>query len=235
MQLKHDNIIRTCAEVEIYEPLLSLDGKKILELGCGSAQITKAIASTGTYREVLALEVDTIQHNKNLQTADLPNVNFKLAGAEDIPAEDNSVDVVLMFKSLHHVPLDLMDQAFAEIHRVLKPGGLAYISEPVFSGDFNDVLKLFHNEETVRQAAFEAIERAVKSGKFSLTDELFFNTPRHFEDFSEFEQRIIKVTHTQHQLDEQLYQRVKDAFNQHMTETGVDFVAPIRVDLLRKA
>jgi 2-methylisocitrate lyase-like PEP mutase family enzyme len=66
-----------------------------------------------------------------------------------------------MFKSLHHVPVPLMDQALAEIRRVLKPGGLAYISEPVFAGEFNEVLRLFHDESIVRREAFSAIERAV--------------------------------------------------------------------------
>ena len=28
---------------------------------------------------------------------------------------------------------------FREIHRVLKPGGLAWISEPIFAGEFNDI------------------------------------------------------------------------------------------------
>jgi ubiquinone/menaquinone biosynthesis C-methylase UbiE len=63
---------------------------------------------------------------------DLPNVNFGLSGAQDIPLDDESVDVVFMFKSLHHVPTELMEQSLREIWPVLKPAGLAYISEPVF-------------------------------------------------------------------------------------------------------
>ena len=81
-------------------------------------------------------------------------MKFDLAGAQQIPLDDGSVDIVLMFKSLHHVPLELMEASLQEINRVLKPGGLAYISEPVFSGDFNDILRLFNNEKKVREAAF---------------------------------------------------------------------------------
>ena len=57
------------------------------------------------------MEVDEIAHAKNQQIADLPNVTFGVAGAQDIPLEDATVDMVLMFKSLHHVPLDQMDVA----------------------------------------------------------------------------------------------------------------------------
>ncbi|MDM8567708.1 class I SAM-dependent methyltransferase [Candidatus Halobeggiatoa sp. HSG11] len=133
-------ITRTCPEKEIYNELLKLDGKHILELGCGAAELTRTIATEGFNRHVTAAEVDEIQHNKNLLITDLDNVTFQLAGAESIPASDNTFDVVFMFKSLHHVPVELMVQALEEIQRVLKPDGLAYISEPIFAGDFNELL-----------------------------------------------------------------------------------------------
>ena len=56
----------------------------------------------------------------------------------------------------------------AEIHRVLKPDGLAYISEPVFAGEFNEIIRLFHDELAVREAAFAAVGRAVATGRFEL-------------------------------------------------------------------
>ena len=115
---------------------------------------TRAIAQWGQVASITALEVDEIQHAENLQIGDLPNVSFSVGGAEAIPAADASVDIVLMFKSLHHVPMNKVDQALAaEIRRVLKPGGLAYLSEPVYSGAYNEVLRLFHEEKRVREAA----------------------------------------------------------------------------------
>ena len=232
MQLIATDIPRTCPERDIYEELLSLDGKDILELGCGRAEITRAIANEGIDRRITALEVDEIQHRYHLTIDDLPNVRFMLAGAEAIPAPDASFDVVLMFKSLHHVPLDQMDRALAEIRRVLKPGGLAYISEPLFAGEFNEVLRLFHDEEKVRRAAFEAIRRAVDAGTLSLVQEQFFNSPMHFEDFADFEGKILKATHTHHQLSDELHAQVRRKFEAHMDADGAHFRMPIRVDLL---
>ncbi|MEJ2566478.1 MAG: class I SAM-dependent methyltransferase [Gammaproteobacteria bacterium] len=206
----------------------------MLELGCGSAEITRNIASAGTGRKITALEVDEIAHGKNLQITDLPNVSFDLAGAQDIPLEDETVDVVLMFKSLHHVPVDLMDDAMREISRVLKPGGVAYISEPVFAGAFNEILRLFHDESQVRAAAFDTIKKAVDEGVFELVEETFFNSPMKFESFADFEDKVLKATHTQHNLDEQLHRRVKERFEQHVGEDGAHFLMPIRVDLLQR-
>jgi len=221
-------------EREVFDSMLPLQGAHILELGCGKAEKTRSIAQGGKVARIMALEVDQIQHAKNLQIADLPNVTFSLGGAEAIPASDNSFDIVIMFKSLHHVPMQVMDQALAEIARVLKPGGVAYISEPVYAGDFNELLRLFHDEKIVREAAFASISRAVESGKLVLVEQKFFNSRNHFDSFDQFDQRIIKVTHTQHRLSPEIYDAVREKFMRNMTSLGADFVTPIRVDLLRK-
>jgi ubiquinone/menaquinone biosynthesis C-methylase UbiE len=234
MKIAAEQIDVNCPESEIYNRMLSLDDKHILELGCGSAEITRNIASSGVDRRITALEVDEIAHEKNLQITDLPNVTFGLAGAQAIPLEDESVDVVFMFKSLHHVPVELMGPSMHEIRRVLKPGGLLYISEPVFAGDFNEILRLFHDEQEVREAAFNMIKNAVDHGWFSLVEETFFNSPMKFENFTEFENNTINVTHSNHTLDEELYNLVQQRFEQHMDEDGAHFLMPVRVDLLQK-
>lgn len=234
MKIAAERIDVNCPEPEIYNRLLSLDGKHILELGCGSAEITRNIATSGIDRKITALEVDEIAHEKNLQITDLPNVTFGLSGAQDIPLEDDSVDVVFMFKSLHHVPMELMETSMHEIRRVLKPGGLLYISEPVFAGEFNEILRLFHDEQKVREAAFNTIKTAVDEGLFSLVEETFFNSPMKFENFVEFENNTIKATHSNHSLDEELYKLVKQRFEQHIGDDGAHFLMPIRVDLLQK-
>ena len=234
MNISIKSIQKTCSEAEIFESVLSLNYKNILELGCGDASITRLIASSGEGRRITATEVDQIQYQKNLQIEDLPNVEFKLAGSENIPADDNTFDIVFMFKSLHHVPIDLMDKALQEVRRVLRADGLVYISEPVFDGDFNEILKLFHDEELVRQSAFEAIKKSVDNKVFSLVDEMFFYSPISFYDFKEFEERIIGVTHTEHRLSNDLYTEVKQKFENFYQKNNGNFLVPNRVDLLTK-
>ncbi len=234
MKISTDQIDVNCPEANIYNRLLSLDNKHIVELGCGSADITRNIATTGTNRKITAFEVDEVAHDRNLQITDLPNVTFGLSGAQEIPLADESVDVVFMFKSLHHVPLALMETSMHEIRRVLKPGGYVYISEPIFAGDFNEVLRLFHDEQQVREAAFSTIKKAVDDGLFSLVEETFFNASMRFEDFSEFENNTIKATHSRHKLDDDLYALVKQRFDQHIGDNGANFLMPVRVDLLQK-
>jgi ubiquinone/menaquinone biosynthesis C-methylase UbiE len=234
MKIEEPSVEGVINEAEVYNRLLPLDGAHIIELGCGAAMHTRAIAESGRPASILACEVDTIQHEKNLAITDLPTVTFCHGGAETIPAGDASADIVMMFKSLHHVPLDAMSQAMQEIRRVLKPGGLAYISEPVYAGDFNEVLRLFHDEKAVREAAFAAMRRAVEQGTLELVEQHFFNTANHFTDFADFERKVIGVTHTEHRLNPELLQTVRERFECFMGPEGSHFVMPIRVDLLRR-
>ena len=234
MQIAAEVTEPACPESDIYNALLSLDDCSIVELGCGAAELTREIATGGKNRSILALEVDEIQHAKNLQIKDLPNVRFELGGAQAIPAADDTVDCIFMFKSLHHVPLELMADSLLEIRRVLKPGAYAYISEPVFAGDFNDILRLFHDEQAVREAAFSALQSMEESGQLELAREIFFNTSIEFSDFDDFEKRVIQATHSDHRLSADMYRQVQKRFTGKMTENGGRFTIPIRVDLLRK-
>jgi len=233
MRISCDESVPVANEAEVLDELLRLDGARVLDLGCGKADKTRLVAQRAA--SVLGLEVDESQLAKNRSIDDLPNVRFERGGAQRIPAQDAEFDIVLMFKSLHHVPTEHMDAAFTEIRRVLRPGGVAYISEPVFAGAFNDILRLFHDERTVREAAFAAEQRAVSSGMLSLLTQRFFLQPMHFGDFAQFEDQVLKVTHTEHRLSEEVFKEVRTRFAGHMTSDGATFHMPIRVDLFARA
>ncbi|MES9870141.1 MAG: class I SAM-dependent methyltransferase [Sedimenticola sp.] len=234
MLIDNANAYRTASELDIIGQTLPLQDAQVLELGCGRAWMTRQIAERFHPAGIVATEVDRVQHEKNLQISDLPGVTFVYGGAQQIALPDSSIDIAIMLKSLHHVPRELMDQGLGEIARVLKPGGIAYLSEPVYQGAFNDILRLFNDEKEVRELAFAAIERAVGSGMFELVEQIFFNSPGHYADFAEFEDRMLNVTHTEHRIDEPLYLKIRQAFEAHMTENGANFLKPSRVDLLRK-
>lgn len=223
-----------CNEVTLMLAELPFIGASVLELGCGKAEKTRTLAERGQVKDMLALEVDTIQHARNLLVTDLPKVQFQQGGAEAIPAADNRFDIVIMLKSLHHVPVAKMDDVLSEIARVLKPGGLAWISEPIYAGELNDIMRLFYDEEAVRRAACTAVGKAVDSGHLVLEKQLFFSTRSQFESFEQFEARMIRVTHTNHQLSPELHQQVRERFMAYLSPEGATFYNPQRVDLLRK-
>ena len=234
MQIQNPSSQTRCNELDLIGQHLPLAGATVLELGCGTARMTRLLVERFPIARLIATEVDQIQHAKNLASEHPATIEFREGGAQAIDLPDNSVDVVFMFKSLHHVPRELMAQALREIARVLKPNGLAWISEPVYAGAFNDIVRLFHDEKIVRELAFQALEQAVAAGELELVQQIFCNTETRFADFAEFETRIIKVTHTQHRLDDALYQQVQERFNTHVGAEGAKFPNPARFDVLRK-
>lgn len=225
---------RVTDELELLQSLVDLpQHPRIIELGCGAAHLSRKLLQRFPGCDVTGLEVDERQMAKNrLQPQE--RLHFVQAGAQAIPFGDGAFDLALMLKSLHHVPLDLLNQALAEVHRVLRPQGLLYVSEPVFAGALNEVMRLFHDEEIVRAAALRAVQAAVASGAWEQVDEVFFETPVHYRDFAEFEQRMIGVTFVTHQLDAATLAAVRERFEPHMTADGAHFVRPMRINLLRK-
>lgn len=234
MCLADPSATRVAGDMDIVTELVALDGQTLLELGCGAGENARAIAAAGRGCRVIACEVDTVQHARNLAADAPPNVEFRACGAQAIDLADASVDGVFAFKSLHHVPVDAMPRALAEIGRVLRPGGFAYVSEPVFAGAFNEVIRVFHDEERVRRAAFDALCAAVDDGTLELVSQTFFLAPVTFPDFAAFEARIINATHTEHRLDADTRREVERRFAAHLGPDGARFEAPMRVDLLRR-
>lgn len=235
MQLQKPGPFPILTDLQLIAERLPVDGGRLLELGCGRAEATRRIARELPVRELIATEVDRVQHEKNLRVADLPTVTFRLGGVEAIDEPDGSIDAVIMLKSLHHVPPRQLPQGLREIHRVLRPGGIAYFSEPLYAGDFNEILRLFHDEQAVREKAFVALRTAVDDGLFLLEDEIFFDSISRFQGFGEFEERVLGATHTEFAIGDTLHARVRDRFMQHVGPDGIaEFRNPHRADLLRK-
>lgn len=221
-------------ELELLQSLVDLPAHpRIIELGCGAAHLSRKLLLRHPACTVTGLEVDERQMAKNLQSP-ADRLTFIRAGAQAVPFADRSFDLALMLKSLHHVPLDLLDQSLAEVHRVLRPEGLLYVSEPVFAGALNEVMRLFHDEEVVRAEALTAVRKAVASGKWEQVGEVHFEMPAHYRDFAEFEQRMIAVTFVEHKLDTATLAAMRERFEPHMTASGAHFVRPMRVNLLRR-
>ena len=123
MQLIQKTGLAESSDQQLMAEKLNINNSHVLELGCGTAFVTRKLAEAYPSAHITAAEVDRIQHDKNLQIDDLPNVDFILAGMQDIPLPNGSIDLVIMIKSLHHVPTEFLLQGFQEIQRVLKKNG----------------------------------------------------------------------------------------------------------------
>ncbi len=221
-------------ELDLLTELLPLHaGLEIVELGCGNARLARQLLQRFAGCRITGLEVDARQHAKNI-AAPQERLTFVEAGAQAIPFADACFDLALMLKSLHHVSLAAMDAALAEVRRVLRPGGWLYVSEPVYAGALNEVVRLFNDEGEVRAAAQAALDRAVGCGGWEAVRDVRFETPVHYRDFADFERRMADVTFAERRLDDALRAAVRARFEPHMTADGAHFTRPMHVRLLRR-
>ncbi len=89
-----------------------------------------------------------------------PPSRYVEGAAEKLPVTDASFDVVIFFNSLHHVAVEAMDRALAEVARVLRTGGVLYVQEPLAEGAAFELLRRLDDETDVRDAAQRALVRA---------------------------------------------------------------------------
>ena len=100
-------------------------GEVILDVGCGTGAVALSIASrAGTY-EITGIDAspEMIQMARRKAAKAGARVTFEVAAIEDLPFNDGTFDLVTSSLMLHHLPGDLKPAAFAEVRRVLKPGG----------------------------------------------------------------------------------------------------------------
>ena len=220
-------------ELDLLSELVPLAGARLVELGCGAARLARDLLERHADAEVVGLEVDERQLGKNL-AAPQERLQFVGAGAEAIPFPDARFDGALMLKSLHHVPMERMADALAEIRRVLRPDGWLYVSEPVYGGPFNEVVKIFNDEGVVRAAAQRALDAAIAAGGWRQEAERRFETPVRFADFEDFERRMMHPTFAERHVDAAMLEATRAAFAPHAGPQGAHFSRPMHVRLLRR-
>jgi ubiquinone/menaquinone biosynthesis C-methylase UbiE len=107
-----------------------------LEIGSGTGYFSLNLLQAGVIRAATCTDIspgmlETLRGNAERLGLDVETV---ATDAEQLPFEDASFDLVLGHAILHHIP-DL-SKAFAEFHRVLKPGGMVvFAGEPSRYGD----------------------------------------------------------------------------------------------------
>jgi ubiquinone/menaquinone biosynthesis C-methylase UbiE len=111
---------------------LSLEGLRVLDLGCGDGILALGLASRTAAASVVGLDLQPVD-TKFLETraaehgisADQPRLTFGVSEEVDLGLPDDSVDVVITWSVFEHVS-DLKG-LLSEIRRVLVPDGLLFI------------------------------------------------------------------------------------------------------------
>ena len=112
-----------------------LDGRRVLEYGCGLGKLTVLLARSGA--KVTSFDLSEASVEMARRRAELNGVadriEFVVASGEDLPFADDSFDRVVGKAILHHLDPEI---GARELARVLAPGGRATFSEPLGTNPF---------------------------------------------------------------------------------------------------
>lgn len=156
-------------------------GSVVVDLAAGTGQLSRRFAPLDV--DLIAVEPAA---NMRVVLADrVPTVRIEEGTAEAIPCADRSVDAVVVGNAFHHFE---RRAAFAEIHRVLRPGG---------------VLALFWawplEEEHLSIPRMREIDQVVEavraSNEIATAYRSWSEVPATARGFGPFERREFPVTH----------------------------------------
>jgi SAM-dependent methyltransferase len=105
----------------------SVSGLKVLDFGCGHGMAGVVLARHGALVTGFDLSHGYVAEAQRRAIANDVSIDFVQADGERLPFTDGSFDRVWGNAILHHLDLT---RAAQELHRILKPGGVAVFCEP---------------------------------------------------------------------------------------------------------
>lgn len=205
----------------VFRDTVDVNGKVVVDVGCGLG--ANAAALDGLGATVTGVEIDEARIAAAKATHSDTAVSFRLGRAEDLPVDGASVDVLAYFNSFHHVPGAAHAAAFREMARVLKPGGLAYIQEPVAQGAYYNVMRVIDDEAPV----YEDVERQLRTGlvdvPVSISKRVRFKIMHQFSKVDEMKASILRVDPRRQLAFDQQENEFRRLFDEHADRTGGGF------------
>jgi SAM-dependent methyltransferase len=101
-------------------------GKVVLDVGCNNGYGTKEISRHAAATVGVDVSAQAIEEARRRYAAD--GIDFRVFDGAKLPFEDEHFDLVASFQVIEHIAE--VDPYLSEIHRVLKPGGVAVFTTP---------------------------------------------------------------------------------------------------------
>jgi SAM-dependent methyltransferase len=125
-------------------------GRRVLDAACGEGYGAALLAATAEHVTGIDIDGATIRHARERYRD--PRLEFLEGSCIALPLADASVDVVVSFETIEHLPASGQPAMLAEFDRVLKPDGVVVISSPnkrLYS-DVRSYVNEFHLHELYR-------------------------------------------------------------------------------------
>jgi ubiquinone/menaquinone biosynthesis C-methylase UbiE len=181
----YDLLTRVLGMGRVYDELVAqaelADGLRVLEIGCGTGNVTLRAKRAAPDADVIGTDPDPLALARAQRKArGMTGIRFERAYAQELPFADGDFDRALSSMMLHHLDEDVKAGAVAELHRVLRPGGQLHIVDigghatahhglaarwmkdnPHAAGNLGDAIP-----RLLRSAGFEGAEVATRRNRF---------------------------------------------------------------------
>lgn len=119
--------------LDMIEAHVTLEGRRVFDLGCGLGEYVRAIARRGAHAIGGDIELSRLVQARERVTADETTDGalvdgFLASAGEMLPFTDGSIDTIVLNEVIEHVASDR--DTLKEIARVLPPGGTCIIFAP---------------------------------------------------------------------------------------------------------
>jgi len=146
-------------------------GQRILEIGCGTGNVTILVKTLYPAIEVVGLDPDPKALDRARRKADRQRVSVELdrGFSDELHYPDESYDRVLSAFMFHHLKRDEKKQSLLEIRRVLRPGGSLHLLDFGGAHDRSDgfLAHLLHRSEHVRDNSGDTILTLMREAGFA--------------------------------------------------------------------
>ena len=103
-------------------------GGRLLEVGCGAGRYTRAFLHYRPDLQVAGCDISRVALAEARAADPAHRIEYKLGDALNLPYEDDSFDIVVLFDVFEHVTD--VNRAASEVARVLRPGGVFHCFVP---------------------------------------------------------------------------------------------------------
>ena len=154
------------------EEFVDLNGKSLLEIGCGDGRLTALLADKAD----VITAIDPDESSIDAARRNIYGVCFRVGVGEKLDFADDTFDIVLFSYSLHHQDCT---RSLAEAIRVVRHDAQILIVEPAHNGEYSRLVSIFEKNES--QLLRKTIDY-ITSGSFNIlrNDTYCVNHP--FED-----------------------------------------------------
>ena len=146
-------------------------GQRILEIGCGTGNLTILVKALYPAVEVVGLDPDPRALERARRKADRQQVSVQLdRGFSDrLPYAEESFDRVLSALMFHHLERDEKKQTLYEVRRVLRAGGSLHVLDFGGAHDRSDgfLAQLLHRSEHARDNSRDTILTLMREAGFA--------------------------------------------------------------------